>query len=311
MIEIYDLRKYERDYSRYYGGRAGVKFPIIINGGRWMIKFPESASEFPVNNNRNVPYYTSGPLNEYLGSHIYKSLKIPVHETILGYRENKIVVACKDFDPMRTLVPYHDIRNSITEREAALSSLSSGSGEPLSDVLKVINTAPVLKNNPIVKERFWDMFVVDAFIGNNDRNNDSWGFFINRDGTATPAPVFGNENSFFNKRTSIIAEHHLSNSSSIIQDAYGAGVSFFLDNNGSHVHPLDFIESGIDSDCTEALKRFISRCNMDKIITIFDEIPESAFGKDILGSSIKRHYKTMLQLSYTDRLLPAYEKLCS
>lgn len=311
MIEIYDLGKYERDYSRYYSGRTGAKFPIIIDGERWMIKFPESASGFSAKSTKNIPSYTSSPLSEYLGSHIYESLNIPVHETILGFRENKIVVGCKDFDPMKTLVPYHDIRNSITENEATLSSSSSSSGEPLSDALKVINTAPVLKNNPVIKERFWDMFVVDAFIRNNDRNNGNWGFFINGDGTATPAPVFDNGNSFFNKRTSIVAESHLKNSSSMIQDAYGTGVSFFLDNDGSHIHPFDFIESGVSSDCTKALKRFIAHCNLENIMAIFDEIPESAFDKEVLSPSTKQHYKTMLQLSYKDRLLPAYKKLCS
>ncbi len=310
MISIYDLRKYERDYSRYYSGRAGAKFPIIIDGERWMIKFPESTSGFSVKNSGNIPSYTSSPLSEYLGSHIYESLEIPVHKTILGFRENKIVVGCKDFDPMRTLVPYHDIRNSITEGEAALSSSSSTSGEPLSDVLKVLNTAPVLKNNPTIKERFWDMFVIDAFIRNNDRNNGNWGFFINGDGTATSAPVFDNGNSFFNKRTPVVAENHLNNISSMIQDAYGTGVSFFLDDSGSHIHPFDFIESGVNEDCTEALKRFISHCDLKKIMAIFDEIPESAFDKEVLSPSTKQHYKTMLKLSYEDRLLPAYKKLC-
>jgi len=37
------------------------------------------------------------PLSEFLGSHIYAILGYPVHETLLGYRKGKIVVACKDF----------------------------------------------------------------------------------------------------------------------------------------------------------------------------------------------------------------------
>ena len=178
MIEVLDLQHFDRDYTRYYSGHAGAKFPIIINGERWMIKFPENTSGFSTNT-KHVPSYTPSPISEYIGSHIYAILKIPFHETILGFREGKIVVACKDFDPMKAMVPYHDIRNSITEEAALLSSSSSSSGEPLSDVLNVLNTAPVLKNNPEIISRFWDMFVVDAFIRNNDRNNGNWGFFIN------------------------------------------------------------------------------------------------------------------------------------
>ena len=63
MIDIKDLNKYERDY----GGRSGSKYAIIIDGERWMIKFPESTKDFMGRQKKNAhfPSYTASPLSEY------------------------------------------------------------------------------------------------------------------------------------------------------------------------------------------------------------------------------------------------------
>lgn len=48
--------------------------------------------------------YTTSPLSEFLGSKIYELLGYDVHKTLLGIRNNKLVVACKDFcETERTL----------------------------------------------------------------------------------------------------------------------------------------------------------------------------------------------------------------
>ena len=31
-----------------------------------------------------------------------------------------------------------------------------------------------------IKEKFWDMFVIDSLIGNTDRHNGNWGFLLNK-----------------------------------------------------------------------------------------------------------------------------------
>lgn len=41
--------------------------------------------------------YSNSPVCEYIGSKVYELIGLPVHHTILGYRNNKIVVACEDF----------------------------------------------------------------------------------------------------------------------------------------------------------------------------------------------------------------------
>ena len=55
MIDIKDLNKYESKYA------------IIIDGERWMIKFPESTKDFMGRQKKNAhfPSYTASPLSEY------------------------------------------------------------------------------------------------------------------------------------------------------------------------------------------------------------------------------------------------------
>ena len=90
MIEIYDFNNNPYSYKNgSYGGAAGSKDGIIFNNESWMLKFPKSLSEMQGEN----ASYSSSPLSEYLGSHIFSILGFDVHETVLGEKYGKIVSA--------------------------------------------------------------------------------------------------------------------------------------------------------------------------------------------------------------------------
>ncbi len=311
MIEIKDLNRYEKDRWGLYGGLSGSKYGILIDGARWMVKFPENTKYFPGKDkpNHHIPAYTTSPISEYIGSKVYESLDIPVHETILGYRDGKIVVACRDFDPYRAMIDYGKIKNAVTENDANLTGSSDHHGEVLEDVLIVMDTSDILKDTPNVKERFWDMFVVDAFIRNNDRNNGNWGIFINGDGSISLAPVYDNGNALFNKRNPSVAERRLCNEADIIQDALETGTSFFTDKSGRHLHPFAFIESMQNEECNTAVLRFADKVDMGKIRGIVDDIPETAFGVEIITSAQKEHYKRMFEIICEKSIFPTAEKI--
>lgn len=78
---IYDIDKCPLAKGLYYGGHAGRKKAILIENEPWLVKYPQ--------NTRNLDTvdvsYTTSPLSEYIGSHIYELLGIPVHQTILGF----------------------------------------------------------------------------------------------------------------------------------------------------------------------------------------------------------------------------------
>lgn len=79
-------------------------------------------------------------------------------------------------------------------------SSTSAYAVDLDELLLHIDYNPVLKKIPNIKERFWEMFIVDIFINNNDRNNGNWGALY-EDGIYRLAPVFDNGAAFSTKLT--------------------------------------------------------------------------------------------------------------
>ncbi len=304
-MEIMDFLETERVLGRGYHGNAGMKRAYFHDDVLWMVKFPQNTRNLE---GKHLPSYTSSPISEYIGSHIYDSLGIPVHETVLGRCLGKIVVGCKDFTVGADLLDFHGIKNTVEDEFISGSFGSSAHGERLADVLSVIQNAEDFEGmRDEVTERFWDMFVTDAFIRNNDRNNGNWGLLT------TPyvkklAPVFDNGNAFFNKRNLSVTERRLADEVLTEQDALN-GLSFFTDDNDKHIQPFQYIASMNNKDCNAAILRFVERLDMDKVRNIISEIPEQAFGLSVMSPVQKEFYIKLLETAYEEGIRPVAEKL--
>ena len=293
-MELVDFNTCERIKGYGYRGNAGRKLPYLYNENVWMVKFPGSTKDMT---GKHLPSYTSSPISEYLGSHIYETLGIDVHETVLGQCEGKIVVGCRDFTQNATLFEYSQIKNTVDDTLISGSYGSSAHGERLSDVLRVIQTSDEFEGlREKVVERFWDMFVVDAFIHNNNRNNGNWGLLVSKC-TLDLAPVYGNGNAFFNKRNPSLFKTRLSEETLLEEDAL-SGKSFFLDNDDKHLNPLEFFETTNDENCRTALKCFVARVDLAKIFAIIDDIPHKAFGQVVIEEQQREFYKELLEKTY-------------
>lgn len=77
--------------------------------------------------------YSTSPLSEYIGSHVYELLGQEVHETRLGIYNGKCVVACKNFlSPGETLLEFKDIKNMYSEKmEQMMDSYSDAVEGPI------------------------------------------------------------------------------------------------------------------------------------------------------------------------------------
>lgn len=191
---------------------------------------------------------------------------------------------------------------------------SSGSsslmrGEFLNDVLTIIEQSELLENVKGIKERFWDIFIVDGFIRNNDRNNGNRGVLVKKDQSVVLAPVFDNGNSFFNKRNPSVSQKRILDEASLIQDALGTGVSYFLDKEKNHIHPFAYVESLENEDCTAALIRFSERVDMEAIRKFIQDIPENEFGIPIISPEQKQHYIRMMEIIVERSINPTLKKL--
>ena len=306
MLKLIDFNGMERP-PFYYGGNAGAKEAICYDNSAWMVKYPKSTRELT---NPQISYTTS-PISEYLGSKIYETFEIPVHETILGTRKNKVVVACRDFTKKldeklphwshtKTLVPFHDLKNSFMSSDIEAYS-GTGSETLLDEVLATISGQELLQSIEGVIERFWDMFVIDAFIGNNDRNNGNWGILIDqKTGEVSLAPVYDNGSAFFNKRSLQQMEKRLVDETAMQEDAHGTATCAYkyvgLDNEGHRINPFRFMREGGNADCKVAIERFIEKVDMKRINEIIMEIPEETGTLAVMPQIQKEFYVKLLSM---------------
>lgn len=280
-----------RDYTMYektpvmFSG-AEKKFEIIIEGHRYIVKFQKNSEVGLIFNH----------VSEYLGSHIFRSVGIPVQETFLGTYDGKNVVVMKNFlEPEDALVAFNGVGESSLERDKELYQYT------YEDITAMLRENMKSTNVEETIDRFWDMFIVDALIGNFDRHGGNWGF-IKRDNQYRIAPVYDNGSSLYPKlNTDEKMEAVLASEEEIDQRIFKFPTSHIKVKNRKSSY-FEVISSLQFEACNDALKRIVPRIHLDRINAIVDEIEGI--------SEVRKHfYKVMLQQRYEKILLHAYRKL--
>ena len=301
QIGIVDFNDYQQN-ERMYGGLSGAKIGIEYQGENYLLKFPKNLKEA---NMKNVTLsYSNSPVCEYLGSHIYGLLDIPVHETILGTRRDKTVVACKDFlQRGDRLYEFREIKTTFEPHFTDdTGEATSGNGTDLDEVLRTINEHPLLQKLPKVKERFWDMFVVDAYIGNSDRNNGNWGIISRYDGTMELAPVYDNGGCLNNKWDDAKMDRLLVDFNLLQAQAF-TGVVCIFTKNEKRINPFQYMRETSDRDCLHSIKKNIPtlKSKQKEILALIQDNP-------VLSDIQKKFYTHILDLRLKLALTPIYEK---
>lgn len=258
------------DFTNYqikkktYSGANGSKISIVIDNELYMLKMPQHA-----NKNENLSYSNSA-ISEYIGSHIFNMLGIKAQETILGtykYHDvERISVACKDFEKDGyVLKDFASVKNQV------IDSNSNGYGTELNDVLEAIEKQ-MLIDPKTLSDYFWDMFIVDALIGNWDRHNGNWGFLYNQDTDDIKlAPIYDCGSCLFPQ----LGEEGIKN---ILKDKqkFNARIYDFptsaLSLNNKRINYYTFISSHEYKECDNALKRISKRIDLNEINKLIDGI---------------------------------------
>lgn len=281
--------------NKTYAGANGSKISVLYNNELYMLKFPA----IPAINQEMS--YANGCISEYLGCHIFESIGIPVQETLLGtYTKNekqKIVVACKDFTAGGlVLQDFASLKNTI------IDSTHNGYGTELNDIVKTLEEQTALDPQKLT-EWFWDMFIVDALIGNWDRHNGNWGFLYNIiTDEITLAPIYDCGSCLFPQADEEIMRRTLDDPAEREVRIFERPLSG-IKINGQKIQYFKFISSLENNDCNHALKRILPKIDMNKIYKIIDETP-------FISDLQKDFYKTMLR-ERKERILDfSYQKLC-
>lgn len=265
--------------NKTYAGANGSKISVLYNGEQYMLKFPP----FPTINKEMS--YTNSCISEYIGCKVFESVGIPVQETVIGTYtskgKEKVVVACKDFTSQGiTLQDFASLKNRIIDSER------NGYGTELADILSTIDEQTAMDSETL-KTRFWDMFIVDALIGNWDRHNGNWGFLYNNaTDEVTLAPVFDCGSSLYPQADEDLMKKILSDKNELNHRIFDIPLSA-ITYNGKKINYFKFLSEGKFPDCNKALKRIASRIDMKKIYEIIDNMPT-------VTELQKEFYKAML-----------------
>ena len=259
----------------WYGGANGKKIGIQYDNETYMLKLPSFVRNSLKQDNDN------SSINEYLSCHIYESLGIDTQKTFLGTYKDTLAVACKDFtEDGSVLKDFASLKNSI------LSNTESGYNTELDGILETIQTQKVISGK-LLEERFWDMFIVDAFLGNVDRHNGNWGFLINRAKRSIHlAPVYDCGSSLYPNLTETGMKNILS-SEGEMNDRIYVFPSSAIQYKDRKINYFEFLNTTDNIACLKALKRICPRIDMDKINTIIESTP-------YISSTQKDFYRTML-----------------
>ena len=180
MVDLTDCK----ELTNKFGGSEKKK-TILYNNRRYMVKFPDRVREM-----NNELSYMNNVFSEDIGCKIYKLLGFETQNTFLAtYNmqngENRIVVACEDFtDNNKTLIEFHKLSLQYLESDSIRTRAN------IDNIMIVIDSNDNISDKEKMKEFFWDMFIVDGFIGNSDRNLDNWGVLEDSNGILTPAPIY-------------------------------------------------------------------------------------------------------------------------
>ena len=129
-----------------------------------------------------------------------------------------------------------------------------------------------------IKKRFWDMFIVDTFIGNFDRHNGNWGFIYNRiDKEYRLAPVFDCGSCLFPKIFKSEVKNIINNQEEINKRIYlfprSAIKIYSTEDKNPKINPYNFLLNTDNVDCLRSLQKITDKINLDKIKDIIGQLP--------------------------------------
>jgi len=295
MINNIDFSTCKQVPGRAYSGANGKKIAVEYDGNQYMLKFPTSGTQKPTELS-----YTNSCFSEHIASSIFNILGVTAQETMLGTFDvggkTKIVCACRDFTANGKLL--HDfcsIKNTV------LDSDSGGNGTELYDVLDTIEKQQFIAPDRLM-EHFWNMFVIDAILGNFDRHNGNWGFLSDPvSGETEIAPVFDCGSCLLPQADEKVMREVLSN-----KDAMNARVFQFptsaLKQDGQKINYYDFLMKAEYAGCNAALKRIYGRTDMEKIRIFIGEVP-------YISNLQKEFYDRYITARFDMIIRPAYETL--
>lgn len=242
------------------------KKTLIYDNKRYLVKFPDPIRE----KNKNISYINNA-FSEYVGSNIFKIIGFETQNTILGtymYNEKeKIVCACEDFtDNSHVLYEFESLALSTNPDKKIQTELTD-----IMDVIDEIENSTQINLiiNDNIREKFWNMFIIDSLIGNTDRHNGNWGILVNtktREANFSPIYDCGSclNPMIEDKEIEELNENELKN---LAINCYSC-----IKENGKKINYMTFIKTTKNDECNNAIINVFEKINIKEINNFIDNI---------------------------------------
>jgi len=283
-MQAIDFSKYDLS-GKYYGG-SERKLGIVIDGSDYMLKFQKQTA-FGKRNNH---------ISEFLGSHIFEICGFLTHKTYLGFRDGEQVVACKDFNlPGKQFVPFNDVGESTLDQDKETYQYD------YEDIMQMLKDNSKLTNVKGTISSFWEIYILDALLGNFDRHGSNWGF-VKENNKYTMAPVFDNGSSLF---PNLVDEDEMRNIIATEEETDKRIYNFPTSQvrlKGKKSSYYEVIYSLEFPECNEALFNVYKRINIEKIEGLIKETP-------LISETQKAFYSHIIKARYEKIIKASYDKL--
>ena len=290
-MEGYSTRKREMiDFNvgtellnKFWGSKK--KTTLLYNGEVYMLKFPD-----PIREKNNALSYMNNQFSEYIGCRIFEACGFLTQETVLGtYTDragkHRIVVGCKDFtQDGAMLYEFSKLGNSVVTMDEPIKA-------SIENVAMVIRETDLIRDKAGMMNRFWDMFVVDALLGNYDRHLDNWGV-LSRDGELSFAPIYDCGSSLGALLSDGKMRDLLDDPVCFKNEEYDVKSCYSLNEKRIFYHE---IFRAPPPGLQDAILRVVPRMNMEcfeQIVTGMEEI--AAIRKEYLVKSLSMRYSQIL-----------------
>ena len=248
----------KEELNNYKGSEK--KKTLIYDGKKYLVKFPDPIRE----KNKNISYINNA-FSEYIGSNIFKMVGFPTQNTIIGvYKYNekeKIVCACEDFtNSNKVLYEFENLALSTNPDKKIETELT--------DILNVLDENNII-NIPKIREKFWDMFVIDSLIGNTDRHNGNWGFLVDiKTNKIEFAPIY-DCGSCLNPMIDDDEIKKLQDN-----DIKNLAINCYscLKENSKKINYMTYIKECKNEECNKAILRVFKNIKIDEINKQYEEV---------------------------------------
>jgi hypothetical protein len=298
---MYKINEHIKRYllNEYKGSEQ--KDTIILNdGNKYLLKKPDPTRE---KNKRELLSYINNVYSEYIGCNIAKLLGFEVQETKLGeyttknrYGEEvtKIVCLCKDVreknEKMREFdtislssdVPTNIVTFDITENI-------------ISNIQERLNLSD--NTTQEIREFYYKLFILDAFIGNTDRHNGNVAILLDEnDELSRISPIYDCGSCLL----PLVDDKEIINCN--FQSLALSINSVIRTNDIKTIRYNDFLINHRDENIDNALLEIICNINLAEINKMIDNT-------DYISEIRKDFYKNILELRYNKILIPALEQI--